>query len=342
MEEIIENNIDDKEEKVEEKKSIRQFYFKELREELLILEGDRKKIIKLSITLGVIVLLGAGIIATANAFNKLGIGIIAAVIVCIYPLIKYGIELSSLSTDYKRNYKSKIVRKIVNFVDKGLSYNPERYIEQVLFQGSKIFQERIDRYRGDDLVTGTIDKTSISFSEIHAEYKTETRDSKGRKQTHWHTIFKGLFFMADFNKDFNSFTVVMPDSAERVFGKFGQTLQSLGTMFSTRELVKLEDAEFEKYFAVYSPNQVEARYILSPTMMEKLVEFRKSVNREIYISFNFSKVFIGVPIQEDLFEPSIMNSILDIAPIERYYKIIELMVGIVNELDLNTRIWSKE
>lgn len=329
-------------EKTEEKKSIRQFYFKELRDELLILEGDRKKLIKLSITLAGTVLLAVIIVGVSNLLNAIGIGIIAAAIICIYPLFKFGMDLNSALTDYKNNYKSKIVRKIVSFVDKGLSYNPERYIEQVLFQGSKIFQERIDRYSGDDLVTGTIDKTSISFSEIHAEYKTETRDSKGRKQTQWHTIFKGLFFMADFNKEFNSFTVVMPDHAERAFGKFGQTLQSLGTMFSTRELIKLEDAEFEKYFAVYSPNQVEARYILSPTMMEKLVEFRKSVNREIYISFNFSKVFIGVPIQEDLFEPAIMKTILDIAPIERYYKIIELMVGIVNELDLNTRIWSKE
>ena len=72
MEEIIENNIDEKVEKTEEKKSIRQFYFKELRDELLILEGDRKKIIKLSIMLAGTALLAAMIVGVSNLFNAIG------------------------------------------------------------------------------------------------------------------------------------------------------------------------------------------------------------------------------------------------------------------------------
>ena len=72
--------------------------------------------------------------------------------------------------------------------------------------------------------------------------------------------------MADFNKNFNGHTVVLPDTAEKILGKFGQSLQS---MSSRGELVKLEDPEFEKEFCVYGDDQVEARYILSPALMKR-------------------------------------------------------------------------
>ena len=282
------------------------------------------------------------IIASIFTHNNIIYSIIFGFILCIYPIIKFGTNFYSSKCNYTSNYKFKIINKIVKFVSNNLIYSPIGFVDWGKFEDSKIFKHSIDRYSSEDLVTGIIDKTEIVFSEVHAEYKTETRSKHGGKQTEWHTVFKGLFFVADFNKDFDSFTVVMPDKAERILGKFGQTLQSMSTVLSTRELVKMENDEFENFFAVFSPNQVEARYILSPSIMEKLVNFRKAVNRDVYISFNFSKVYIGVPFTENLFEPPLFNTIVDLAPIERYYKIIELMVGIVEELDLNTRIWSKE
>ena len=48
----------------------------------------------------------------------------------------------------------------------------------------------------------------------------------------------------------------------------GQKLQSFTTAFSKRQLIKLEDPEFEKLFAVYGDDQIEARYILTPALMQ--------------------------------------------------------------------------
>lgn len=55
-------------------------------------------------------------------------------------------------------------------------------------------------YNGKDFVGGKVVDTDIAFSEVHAEYKTETIDMKGRKRTNWHTIFKGVLFVAKFPK----------------------------------------------------------------------------------------------------------------------------------------------
>ena len=44
--------------------------------------------------------------------------------------------------------------------------------------------------------------------------------------------------------------------------------------FSRPPLVKLEDPEFEKHFVVSGEDQVEARYILSTCLMQRLTDFR--------------------------------------------------------------------
>ena len=85
-----------------------------------------------------------------------------------------------------------------------------------MYKSSKLFDKNPDQYKGEDLVRGQIGKTKIAFSELHSQYYT--RDDKGRKS--WHTIFRGLFFMADFNKDFQGYTLVLPDYSQRLLGRF--------------------------------------------------------------------------------------------------------------------------
>ena len=135
---------------------------------------------------------------------------------------------------------------------------------------SDLFRLPYDRYSGDDLISGVIDRTDFRCSELHTEYKEVTyRD--GKRHETWVTIFRGLFFHADFNKHINGNTYIEPDNAERLFGSWGRKLQGS----NKGKLVKLEDPEFEKLFVVFSTDQVEARYILTPAIMHALVELRK-------------------------------------------------------------------
>jgi hypothetical protein len=202
-----------------------------------------------------------------------------------------------------------------------------------MFKAAGLFLHHIDRYKCEDMIGGKVGKTEIAFSEVHAEYKTTTHTGKSR-HTEWHTIFKGLFFIADFNKDFHGRTVVLPDTAEKLFGLFGQTLQSWNSSYG--QLVRLEDVEFEKEFVVYGTDQIEARYILSPAMMEQILLFRREVGKKIYLSFLGSKVFVAIPVQENMFEPKMFSSVLDFDVIAEYYAQLQLGVGIVDELNLNT------
>ena len=245
-----------------------------------------------------------------------------------------------LTRGFVTEFKHAVVRGVVTFCDPSLRYEPESHIGQGEFMSSLIFKHGIDRYRGEDYVAGKVGDTAVAFSELHAEYKTTTTDSKGNRRTQWHTIFKGLFFKADFSKHFSGTTVVLPDTAERLFGMLGKKLQEMN--LNRKDLVKLEDPEFEKLFVVYGSDQVESRYILSTSLMRRITEFKKKTNRPLYLSFVASNVYMAITTGKDMFEPRIFRTLLDFEMCREYLEDLQLALGIVDELNLNTRIWTKE
>jgi hypothetical protein len=76
--------------------------------------------------------------------------------------------------------------------------------------------------------------------------------------------------------------------------------------------------------------------------MRRILDFKNKAGKKVYLSFTNSKLFVAVPVNRNLFEAPFFSSMIDFELIAEYYRYIELMVGIVEELDLNTRIWTKE
>ncbi len=316
---------------------LRQFYDTDLKRDLADFERQRKKIVSHSmIVFGV--LAGVGVVG-ALLLMRQGMPPVFLLFILIGCVIIGGVYYYIAGLDYRSGFKMIVLRKLFAFVEPGLEYLPQQGISQPMFEAARLFLHHIDRYKCEDMIGGKVGKTEIAFSEVHAEYKTTTHTGKSQ-QTQWHTIFKGLFFIADFNKDLHGRTVVLPDTAEKLFGLFGQTLQSWSSSYG--QLIRLEDVEFEKEFVVYGTDQIEARYILSPALMERILLFGRKAGKKIYISFLGSKVFVAIPVQENMFEPKMFSSVLEFNVIAEYYAQLQLGVGIVDELNLNTRIWTKE
>jgi hypothetical protein len=316
----------------------RSFFDGELRADLVRLDGRRKRIVKTFFSVAAVVVVIALLVA---AFVPqlhvnpalLFIPVVAALLICL-------LVFWLLTRDFVALFKREVIGKVVRFCGESLRYSPKRHITEGQFVGSRIFKHGIDRFKGEDQVSGTVGETAVEFSEIHAEYKTRTTNSKGQSRTQWHTIFKGLFFIADFNKHFKGTTVVLPDTAERLFGFLGKKLQSFG--FGRGELISLEDPEFERLFVVYGDDQVEARYILSPGLMARITDFKKKRGRQIYLSFAHSCVHVAVTTGKNMFEPRIFRTLVDYNMAREYLEDLQLALGIVDELNLNTRIWTKE
>jgi hypothetical protein len=315
---------------------LRAFFQTELRDDLREVEGLRSAARNQTL---LAILGGIALAFSAALFPTLRLWAIVPAVVFLILTIVLGVKARKRYKRFHGEFKHRVIGSIIRFLDPGFTYHPVQCIPKSRYEESGIFKTGVDRYRGDDLVSGAIDKTAFVFSELHTEYKTRHTDSKGNTRTEWHTIFKGLFFCADFNKHFKGTTYVLPDTAERLFGFLGSTLQSWKR--SHGELVKLEDPEFEKAFVVYGSDQIEARYILSPSLMDRIVEFKKKANRKIHLSFVKSWVNLAIEFDRDLFEASLFGSALDYPKIRDYFRDLQLAFGIVEDLNLNTRIWTK-
>jgi hypothetical protein len=312
------------------------FFATDLLKELKALEKVRLAVLA---RVKIMLAIGAGVFAMCLSIDWLldlggRLGVISGFICLAAGSYAYRV----LTREYVRRFKARVIRRIVEFIDPALKYIADGHVSAARFHSSRIFTRYPDRLQGDDLVRGVVGRTELEFSEVHAQYKTETTDSKGGRNKKYHTIFKGLFFSADFNKRFRGRTVVLPDTAERLLGGVGGFLQSLNK--SRGELVKLEDPEFEKYFVVYGDDQIETRYVLSTSLVRRILNFRKKTGRQVHLSFVGSEVFVAVPYRRSLFEPHVFCKITGFKEIRKYFADLELALGIVEDLGLNTRIWA--
>ena len=312
---------------------LRDFYNTTLLAELKVLERQRRNVVRKFQYVGIVLLCIAAVVVLLlwHSLARQPMLIFIPIIICA---VIGGVICRFINRGYVTEFKAVVIRRIIHFINEDLNYSQQDYIPKSTFVLSKIFSTKPNRYKGDDLVSGRIGATRIKFSEVHAEH--ESGSGKNRRR---YTIFKGLFFIGDFNKDFAGQTVVLPDTAEKLFGRIGQKLQSLNIFRG--KLIKLEDPEFESAFAVYGDDQIEARYILSTSLMKRIVDFKKKTNRKIFLSFIGSMVFVAVSYTKNLFEPRIFRTLLDFEPIREYFEDLQLALGIVDDLNLNTRIWSK-
>jgi hypothetical protein len=309
-----------------------------LQKALAMVESDRQRLAREAFNTTIIsglAVAGFGLIFVCAFFRQFAQAFLFPVLA---GLIVAAFMYSSKAQEYRSSFKMLIVEQVVRLVGSELRYWPKNHISESEYDASRLFRSA-DRFNGEDLVQGRVGDTQLQFSEIHAEYKTT--NSKG--QTSWHTIFRGVLFIADFNKHFHGVTLVKPDNTERFLGRFGQSLQEFGEKldFDNRQLVKLEDPEFEKMFAVSSTDQIEARYILSPATMRRLLELRTRHGRDVHVAFIANHVYIALSQNSDMFEPPSLRTPLTVDAVRRIIADLQSVLCIVEDLDLNTRIWSK-
>jgi hypothetical protein len=326
--------------------SIQEFYAARIQPALDQLETERQAVVRR----GVI----AGLCVAAVAIALIGLVLVlvpgfwmATIFIGVGAFLGWWWAVSGPMSRFRSSFKDRVMRQIVAFIGEDLHYEPDSYLGEGEFRATRIFGRTPDRYSGEDMVSGMRGATRLRFSEVHAEYKTESTDSKGNRETHWHTIFKGILFAADFNKHFQGLTVVEPDNAERMLGFVGKALQGWGSKLDSRgELVSLDDPEFEQAFKVTATDQVEARYILSNSLMRRILELKNKTGKQIALSFCDSHVYLAIPSDKNMFEaPSMFSPItrsLSVETVQGYFADMLLVLGIVEELDLNTRIWSKD
>ncbi len=311
---------------------LREFYDTELAPKLAQLERRRAKAAAWTLAAA------AAALAILGALLAAGYGVAALIGVCVGAALVFMVARPAFDT-LNTDYKYLVISKLLDSFGSGFTYLPKGGISRDEFNASQLFSTKPNRYSSEDLVTGRIGKTDLKFAEIDAKHESGSGKNRSVK-----VVFRGIFFTADFHKDFAGATWVVPDFAERTFGSWLGNMLQKANFSRPGQLVKLEDPEFEKLFAVYGFDQVEARYILTPGMMERMVALRKQFNGDLYFAFLHSTVKIAVATRKNLFEAPGrgLKSYLNFDRVCDHYRWLVSLIGIVEALNLNTRIWTKE
>ncbi|MEM9143398.1 MAG: DUF3137 domain-containing protein [Bacteroidota bacterium] len=110
-----------------------------------------------------------------------------------------------------------------------------------------------------------------------------------------HYTFRGMFCWLRFKKKLNGHTVVLPKEQHTKLDRWASF------NFTEEQQIQLEDPRFTQHFTVYGTDQVEARYVLSAALMERVVALNKRFHRPIFLSFQDRQLYLAVANKNGLF-----------------------------------------
>lgn len=232
--------------------------------------------------------------------------------------------LRSPFSSYREKMKKRTMHDFSNFFG-NFKYCYQQTIDERILQKSKLFSA-FNRHSGDDYFCGSYKNVGITISEEEMVLVTRTRKGEVRS-----TVFDGILIMLDMNKKFKGQTVVLKD-----WGIFN----FLHMLFKGMETVRLEDIRFEKYFQVYSDNQIEARYILTTAFMERILKLKKAYHgKKIQLSFFDNQLLIAISTSQNMFETSsLFFSNLDRKKIDEVFEQFYGVLSVIDILKLNQKL----
>lgn len=260
---------------------------------------------------------GLGWLATVGPF----VGVLAGLLVAAFKYVLPGLAAYG---NYRTRFKHEVAAEVFKIVCPSATYSPHDGIPKDVFDEPGLFSLR-GGYTSDDLVRGRIGQTPFEAAEVGRRYST------GGKNSRTVVVFRGLFFHLDFNKRLRGVTLVDPANAS--YSTTGDR--------SALSRVTLEDPAFDAAFVVHASDPVEARYILTPAMMARILAISAQTGHPVHLAFKNHRAYIGVNYERALFEPNIAGTTSRSA-IHEMAAQFALAEAIVRELDLNTRIWTKD
>ena len=243
--------------------------------------------------------------------------VIPGIVFIVLSLTKF----HSIEKEFKRTCMSDIVNQVIP----GSSYEEKMGIPLNDIYRYNILK-KADRSRMEDLIYGTISGVKYKTCDLVLEERRVHTDSKGNTTVTYVPYFVGRFFEFDFNKNFKG-DIIVTETA----------------MFKPLKMQKisLESEEFNKKFKTFANDEFSAFYVLTPQLMMSLLDLEKANPGAISIAINSNKLALALNNNRDTFTLK-MNQEINGKVLEAFKKDINIIYQIIDELNLNNKIFKKE
>ena len=252
---------------------------------------------------GATIVFGAG---SFLGFNALGLSAFALPIALMTAVIGAlaGLFLTILPIrKLDRNAKDELIPHLVAAYASGTYLqNPGRRMRE--YRGIGILPSGWTDEKNEDEITGCVDGIEFKMFETRLTHQEQDTNSQGETTTRTVVDFDGV--LCDFKtaKSFDGHTIITRD--------FG-FLNALQSTFSNLDRVFLEDVVFEKKFAAFSTDQIEARYLLTVSFMERLLDIENRFPKgRLQAAFMNDRFVILIRSRRNLFEVKPVGQLYDL------------------------------
>lgn len=229
--------------------------------------------------------------------------------------------VSEPKRQYTRSYKEKILPKIAKTLG-NLTYCAKGRVIVDGLKGTKIVP-KYNKKRCEDYFEGEYKGTQIKLSEMKLQYESGSGKNKSTK-----TVFEGIAFLIDVPKKIFGHTILKPNQHG-----FFEWINEKNLDLDRANLVS---PEFEDIYDVYTNDQVEARYLVHPVMIEKFTALSKEYEGgKLSAAYYQGKLLLLLPSKKDHFEPAdIKVEATNIATLLDMKHELTTVLSIVDQLEL--------
>lgn len=192
------------------------------------------------------------------------------------------------------------------------------------YSGGEVFRHAgiVPKYNSetyDDIFYG-------AYKDVNMEIIEPIYKVRGGKHTT--TVFDGVIVKLDMNKKFIGHTVIKPSSLIHI-----SPLPHL-------RYTQLEDIQFNKIFDVYTNDEVDARYLITPSFMERLKSMEIAFKAiSVSCAFFDNLLIIALETPYDIFSLCPLTKRIDDS--KQYFQMYEELISILKLIDhfkLNQKI----
>ena len=251
-----------------------------------------------------------------------------------------------------------IMRDIIAFISdnkiEDIMYEPKKKLSEESFDKMELFNLDVVKYNGKNYIKALYNKNNMVFSdmetyiidtietkkEIYKDGKKYIRTTRKKKKK---IIFKGLYIGATLNKKNSNHIYLIPNNFNDTFlqSKIMNYIKYQGTP------VMLENLEFSKKYKVFCDDEVQARYILSLSLMERINKLDELYKGKKYIVFKEGKRFAicieGLSIEniKKIKLPAFRNQNKEINVLNNIFTKLNDLFKIYYILDLGNDLYTK-